>query len=219
MGHIVPDSHGRLTTTHYHLIMLFVQRRTRLLARRFGQTPTLLKTYSDIIADQERRGFIEKVSIPNSPSKLHYIPHHPVKKESFTTTPIRIVYDCSCRQSREHPSLNDCLIPGSLNDMCSILLRFQMHPFAFSTDIEKAFLHIQLHEDDRDCTRFLWLSQPDDPESSFQVYRFRVVLFGATCSPLMLSAALESHLDHDHSEITTNMKENLYVDNWTRIRS
>ena len=189
-------------------------KRTRLLARRLGQDPKLLKTYSDIIAEQEEKAFIEKVSTTNMSDKIHYIPHHPVKKDS-TTTPIRIVYDCSCRQSTDHPSLNDCLLsdPPLLNDMCSILLRFQTHPFAFSTDIEKAFLHVQLHEDDRDCTRFLWLSQPDDPESVFEAYRFKVVLFGATCSPLMLSSALESHLDQYSSTIATDMKENLYVDN------
>jgi hypothetical protein len=170
--------------------------------------------YSDIIAEQEEKGFIEKVSTTNISDKIHYIPHHPVKKDS-TTTPIRIIYDCSCRQSTDHPSLNDCLLlgPPSLNDMCSIRLRFQTHPFAFPTDIEKAFLHVQLHEDDRDCTRFLWLSQPDDPESVFEAYRFKVVLFGATCSPLMLSSALESHLDQYSSTIATDMKENLYVDN------
>jgi hypothetical protein len=94
--------------------------------------------YSDIIAEQEEKGFIEKVSTTNISDKIHYIPHHPVKKDS-TTTPIRIIYDCSCLQSTDHPSLNDCLLSGppSLNNMCLILLRFQTHPFAFSTDIEK----------------------------------------------------------------------------------
>ena len=43
------------------------------------------------------------------PGAAHYIPHHPVKKDS-TTTPIRIVYDSSCRQSSEHPSLNNYLV-------------------------------------------------------------------------------------------------------------
>ena len=82
---------------------------------------------------------------------MHYIPHHPVRKES-STTPIRIVYDCSCRQSQDQPSLNDCLMVGPtfLNDMCGILLRFRTHRYGLSTDIEKAFLHVTLHEADRD---------------------------------------------------------------------
>ena len=74
-----------------------------------------------------------------------------MRKES-TTTPIRIVYDCSCKQSPDAPSLNDCLHPGPpfLNDLCAILLHFRQHSFAFSADIEKAFLHVHLDKVDRD---------------------------------------------------------------------
>ena len=87
------------------------------------------------------------------------------------------MYDCSCRQSQNHSSLNDCLSVGPtlLNDMCGMLLRFCLHKFRLSTDIEKAFLHINLDEADCDYTRFLWLSDPTDPESEFDIYRFKKV--------------------------------------------
>ena len=97
--------------------------------------------------------------------------------------------------------------------MCSIILRFRTHPYAFSTDIEKAFLHVRLNEYDRDFTRFLWLSDPLDPESSFIIYRFKVVLFGSASSPFMLNATLHHHLDKHNTNIAQDMKENLYVDN------
>lgn len=43
-------------------------------------------------------------------------------------------------------SLNDCLlqVPDFLNNLCSILLHFRIHTFAITTDIEKAFFHVQL---------------------------------------------------------------------------
>jgi transposase InsO family protein len=97
--------------------------------------------------------------------------------------------------------------------MCSILLRFRTHPYALSTDIEKAFLHVRLNEQDRDFTRFLWLSNPSDPESPFITYRFKVVLFGSVSSPFMLNATLHYHLDNHNTTVTQDMKENLYVDN------
>ena len=62
-----------------------------------------------------------------------------------------------------------------------------------STDIEKAFLHVNLH---KDFTRFLWLSNPLDLDSEFVVYRFKVVLFGATYSPFILSSVINYHLSH-----------------------
>lgn len=190
------------------------ERRIGSLARRLAQTPDLLQIYNNILVDQEKRGFIERVTSLQQSDNCHYIPHHPVKKDS-TTTPIRIVYDCSCRQSKDSVSLNDCLMVGPpvLNEICSIIIRFRTHTLGFSTDIEKAFLHVQLHKDDRDFTRFLWLSDPSNPESEFQVYRFKVVLFGATSSPFMLNATLHHHLQQCPSPLATDILANLYVDN------
>ena len=189
-------------------------RRTRALARRLTNTPDLLQMYNNIIKEQERRGFIEKIDSSPSNSPVHYIPHHHVSKES-KTTPIRIVYDCSCRLSANHPSLNDCLEigPSLVNDLCSILLRFRVHKFGLSTDIEKAFLHVKLNASDQDFTRFLWLSNPQNPESDLDTYRFKVVLFGSASSPFMLGATLRLHLNKHDSEIAHDMQKNLYVDN------
>ena len=203
------DSHPPLPTNYSTC-----SHRTRTLVPKLALTPSLLSKYSDILEDQERRGFIEQVQHMTNSTRYHYIPHHPVHKKSMTT-PIRIVYDCSCHQSREQPSLNHCLLSGDpiLNDLCCILLRFRVHPIGICTDIEKAFLHISLHEPDRDFTRFLWLSDPKDPESEFITYRFKVVLFGAVCSPFMLNAALLCHLSQYSSSTAKDMLSNLYVDN------
>ena len=51
-----------------------------------------------------------------------------------------------------------------------------------------------LHGADRDFTRFLWLSDPTNPESNLIVYRFRVVLFGSVSSPFMLNVALATYI-------------------------
>ena len=118
------------------------KQRTRSLVRRLASTPDLMRTYDQIIKEQERRGFVERVSSTSQLGNVqaHYIPHHHVRKES-STTPIRVVYDCSCRMSNNHPSLNDCLEVGPplVNDLCSILIRFRVHKFGLTTVIEKAF--------------------------------------------------------------------------------
>jgi len=140
--------------------------RTRALARKLAMSPSLLTQYNNILLDQEDRVFIEKVPNPSATTRCHYIPHHAVLKDS-STTPVHIVYDCSCHQGRNQPSLNDCLHTSQpqLNDLCCIILRFRLHPVGICSDIEKAFLHIHLNEDDRDWTRFLWLRDPQDPNS------------------------------------------------------
>jgi hypothetical protein len=190
------------------------QKPTRSTVQRLSRSPELLQTYGTIINDQLEKGFIEKIpdSIPTSNS--HYIPHHPVRKIS-STTPIRIVYDCSCHQSQNQTSLNDCLQAGPplLNDMTAILLRFRTYNYSIATDIENAFHHLHLHECNRDFTRFLWLSDPDDPDSPFDTYRFKAVPFGTTSSPFMLNATLQKHVERFSTPVARNMKENMYVDN------
>ena len=103
------------------------ERRTRHLVKRLAMTPKLLQVYNQILTEQEARGFIERVDVTKDHSGTHYLPHHPVEKDS-PTNPIRIVFDCSCRQGSNYPCLNDCLMIGSpcSNDLCTILIRFRL---------------------------------------------------------------------------------------------
>ncbi|XP_069138142.1 uncharacterized protein [Argopecten irradians] len=204
------DDHSPLPTNKE-----VARRRTESVINRLSKDPVMLKHYASIIYVQEQRGFVEKVENDQITSgKVHYIPHHPVKKDS-STTPIRIVYDCSCQQSKDKPSLNDCLRndPPLLNDITSILLKFRRKKFAVSAGIEKAFLQIELEEEDRDVTRFYWLKDPSDPSSDLITYRFKAVLFGATCSPFILNATLLRHLEDHKSDVTDIIKDDIYVDN------
>ena len=72
--------HPLLPTNHF-----VCEKRTRATIKRINQTPDLLRQYGAIIKDQEERGFIEKLSSTASNYNSHYIPHHPVQKNSLTT--------------------------------------------------------------------------------------------------------------------------------------
>ncbi|VDI72773.1 Hypothetical predicted protein, partial [Mytilus galloprovincialis] len=154
--------------------MAIAKGKTKNIARRLHREPHLLQKYSEIINEQEKGRFIERIpntEDDNNKHMIHYIPHQPVKKDS-ETTPIRIVYDCSCKPQQDLASLNDCLMstPPNLNDLTKILMRSRIGEYGISTDIEKAILQIGLDKKDRDATRFFSLADPNDPHSSLTAY-------------------------------------------------
>ena len=189
-------------------------RRLHSLLSTLRQEPAKLSLYNSIIQDQIRNDFIEQIDSSKVTGNIvHYIPHHCVTKDS-ATTPIRIVYDCSAKEKNKL-SLNDCLLKGPplVNDMLSILLRFRLFPYACSSDVEKAFLQVNLKDCDRDAVRFLWPSDPSDPNSKILTYRFKVVLFGSTASQFLLNSTILHHLSKYECGISDLLKEATYIDN------
>ena len=79
------------------------KKRNENTIQRLSQDPHVFKKYCQILGDQEKRGFIKRVSGAKKNSEsVHYIQHHGAKTESSTTT-VCVVYDWSCRR------LKDCL--------------------------------------------------------------------------------------------------------------
>ena len=186
--------------------------RLKALCSKFEKDNEFKDHYVNVLKEQENKGFIERVDDKYC-THSHYLAHHGVKRDS-RTTPIRIVFDCSAKKDKMSPSLNDCLWTGPTltSDLLKVLLEFRLNKYACASDIEKAFLMVQLREEDRNYTRFLWLENPEDPDSKLIIYRFRVVLFGARSSPFLLNATIRKHLSLSDNE-TQGIKRGLYVDN------
>jgi hypothetical protein len=81
-------------------------------------------------------------------------------------------------------------------------------------DIRKAFLMIEVNEQDRDYLRFLWWSDPE--QKNPKIYRHNRVVFGMNCSPFLLGAVIAYHLQQEYSglqETVSLLQSSLYVDN------
>ena len=99
-----------------------------------------------------------------------------------------------------------------LNDLSLTLLRFRLHRFGITTDIEKS-IPTCFCEEGRDVKRFLWLIDPSDVSSQITTYKFKAVLFGATCSPFILNATLLKHLQESEKKTAKLPERDLNVDN------
>ncbi|EFP03971.1 hypothetical protein CRE_13883, partial [Caenorhabditis remanei] len=182
--------------------------------RRLKLDPGLLEKYAAIFKEQQELGFIEEVpdeSTTDGPV-VHYLPHHPVVKETSKTTKVRIVFDGSAKSSKNKLSLNDHLHTGErlLPDIAGILLRIRQRNILISADIEKAFLQLELNIEDRDSTRFLWI---DTDNFQVKCYRYKRVPFGLKPSPFLLNKTIRTHLAIYDTKMAREMTHSLYVDN------
>ena len=163
--------------------------------------------YNKVVRSYVEKEFIEQ--IPNHPVEGHYMPHHAVFKKS-ATTPLRIVFNASSKPN-EGKSLNDCLMTGpSLTaKLHGILVQFRQGTYAVTTDTSKAFHRIIVDEEHRKFLKFLWLNL-----ESYELltYQFKVVLFGATCSPYLLQETLQTHLPQNAEG--NKFVDKFYVDNY-----
>ena len=132
------------------------------------------------------------------------------------TTPLRIVFNASSQASPDQPSLNSCLLtgPSLTSTLFDYLVGFRMHPFAVIADISKAFLRIMINEDHRNFTKIFWFK--DDSLTDICVFRFRVVMSGATSSPFLLQRTISYHLENHPEPLANNLLHHFYVDNFAK---
>ncbi|XP_021967699.1 uncharacterized protein LOC110862800 [Folsomia candida] len=171
--------------------------------------------YDGIMSDWMREGFIEEVSDADKKNLCYYLPHRPVFKPDSLTTPVRPVFDASCKTGRA-PSLNESLEkgPNLMELIPSILLRFREKKIGAISDIRKALQMIEVKEEDRDFLRFLWWE--DATQEKLKEFRHKRVVFGVNCSPFILAAVLEKHLKSVNEELQPVARKllwSLYVDN------
>ena len=158
------------------------------------------------------QGYIEELSDLKQPwpeQGCHYLPHFVVLKDS-KMTPLCIVFAANSGKV----SLNNCLYMGLclLNNLAELLLRFRFPHYAFVADIQRAFLHIKLQEEDRSFARFLWYKD-NDPTKEMCIHTYTTIVFGHTSSPMSLGAVLLHHLEKFCSPVAVDISEKLYVDN------
>jgi hypothetical protein len=179
----------------------------------------MLKQYDEIFKEYEMLKIVEKVPDEELNQPCRYIPHHPVIKElPDQQRKIRIVFDASAKSGNE-ASLNECVEegPNLFTDLLGILLRFRRHEVGIICDVEKAFLQIELHPDDRDHVRYMWYEDVNQV-SQFSVptiYRLCRVPFGVTSSPFLLNATIRHHLQLKESQYVDTVqviRRSLYVD-------
>ncbi|GFR13897.1 reverse transcriptase domain-containing protein [Trichonephila clavata] len=111
------------------------------------------------------------------------------------------------------------MYPGGnlIPNIFHLIIYFRLNTIAITADIERAFLQISLRDEDRNAVRFLFpeLESNQTDTYKFQVYRFKLVMFGVNVSPFLLSATIKYHIEkyREQYPATTEMLDTcIYVD-------
>jgi len=143
---------------------LLAEQRLHATERRLDRAPDLKLQYHNFMEEYEELGHMEPVTHQEGKQTCYFLSHHPVFKETSTTTKTRGVFDGSAKTSNGL-SLNDILQVGPTvqQDLYSIVLRFRTHQVCFTSDIAKMYRQIKVHPQDQNLQRILWRYSPEEP--------------------------------------------------------
>ena len=102
--------------------------------------------FAAVVEEYFTLGHAEQVpsaDLQKPPQQVFYLPMHAVRKDSSTTTKLRVVFDASAKSSTG-VSLNDTLMigPNIHPPLVEVLLRFRLYPVALTVDVRWWFAHI-----------------------------------------------------------------------------
>lgn len=193
---------------------MVANKRFNSLRNKLDKIPEISDQYKQIVSDQLKSNVVEKC-VNEDINSGYYMPHRAVIRNDKETTRVRIVYDCSSKSDENKNSLNDLLESGvNLNpNLLDVILKFRENQVAFCGDLEKAFLNIEIAEDDRKYLKFLWFSEEID-NNFIQTLQLNRLAFGLTMSPFALACVLKFHIKKfkDSDPNCYKMLNSLYVD-------
>ncbi|XP_055920727.1 uncharacterized protein LOC129952226 [Eupeodes corollae] len=183
------------------------------LERRLNKNPTLRRDYIKFMDEYEAFGHMEQINPTDIPKPHFFIPHHCVLKPDSSTTKLRVVFDASAKTSTGL-SLNDILHTGPTvqSELFSILLRFRMHKYVFTADIEKMYRQILVHEEDQNYQLIVWRQQPSE---GIKYYKLKTVSYGTSAAPYLATKCLQflaSQSKLTHPIGSQILLEDFYVD-------
>ncbi|XP_057324205.1 uncharacterized protein LOC130666897 [Microplitis mediator] len=187
------------------------------LIKNISQKTEFNHFYRDFLTEYEAMGHMQKV--PDSYQSSHityYLPHHGVLREESTTTKLRVVFNGSSNTT-SGISLNDTLHTGPKlqSDIFDVLLYVRGHLFVFTTDITKMFRQINVHPDDWDYQRILWVDDDNQPQS----YHLTTVTYGTRPAPYLAGHVLKQLIideGDEYSQAVEPFEKGSYVDDICR---
>lgn len=154
------------------------------LSKTLSKSSETLKQYNDFMSDYEKQGHMSRVvEKQNGQSQEVYLPHHPIIRESSSTTKLRVVFNASSKTSN-FTSLNDHMHigPKLQGNIFEITLLWRTYRFVYVSDIAQMYRQVLIDERERDYQRILWFSASLSNPVEF---RLNTITYGTTAAPFL----------------------------------
>jgi hypothetical protein len=212
-GRFVVKLLTKMEPTQLGTSCLSAERRLHAIERRLELDPDLKSQYHNFMKEYEELGHMEPVTFQEGKSTCYFLPHHPVFKETSSTTKTRVVFDGGAKTSNGL-LLNDILQVGATvqQDLYSIVLQFRTHQVCFTADIAKMYRQIVVHPQDRDLQTILWRHSSEEP---IQEYRLTTVTYGIPSAPFLATRCLKKLADgnkQQYPRAAQVLSNDFYVD-------
>lgn len=183
------------------------------LERRFQREPELKENYVQFMREYIKLNHMTKLNSSNLNSPHYFLPHHPIIKNSSSTTKLRVVFDGS-QKTDNGISLNDVQHTGPAlqADIFAILLRFRQHTYIVTSDVEKMYRQILIEPNQRCYQQILWRESPSDV---LDIYELNTVTYGTASAPFLAVRCLQYLADENHNQFPIEsqvIKSDIYVD-------
>jgi len=183
------------------------------LERRMDRSPELKLQYHNFMRDYEAAGHMQPVQPYQGNDSVYFLPHHPVFKDTSSTTKTRVVFDAGA-QTSTGLSLNDILQvrPTIQDDLYSLVLRFRTHQICFTADIAQMYRQVAMDPQDRNLQRILWRYSTNEP---IQEYQLTTVIYGTASAPFLATRCLRKLAEYNltsHPKAAQVLRDDFYVD-------
>ncbi|XP_032690541.1 uncharacterized protein LOC116853521, partial [Odontomachus brunneus] len=222
------ETHSRTATGRYVVRLPFragppiaigdsrfrAEKQLNTLVRRLHQQPDKFREYRAFLKEYESLGHSRVVSrASNTLAPCVFLPHHPVFRETSTTSRLRVVFNASSVTSNGS-CLNDHLLSGPKlqADLPSVILRWRQFKFVYTADIAKMYRQILVDPRDLNYQRILWRDSLDD---AVEEYQLLTVTYGTACAPFLALRVLRQLARDDGSRFPVAaavLLNHIYVD-------
>ncbi|XP_071647546.1 uncharacterized protein [Temnothorax longispinosus] len=182
------------------------------LQRRLSRDDNYRRLYHQFMTEYRDLNHMKKTSPVSSQQTQYYLPHHGVLKPDSATTKLRVVFNGSSA-STSGRSLNDIMHTGAKLhlDVTNVLLWIRQFRHLVATDITKMYRQINVHEDDWNLQRILWL----DELLNEVAYYLTTVTYGTKAAPFLAVRTLLQLVEdegHNFPLAVPSILQGRYVD-------